>query len=137
MYKPQLNIIQAKEVNSVSQKQKVEVVAIRKKKNVFQRMHERFSNVPTMKKWGYLSWTAAAILTIILIYGVFKTDRDMDVYATIVGLAWGEVSVYSAVYAWKEKAANKLKITYNFLERLAGKYRIENVAPILESILQD
>ena len=93
--------------------------------------------ISTMKLWGIFSWTVSIIVTIITIIGIFYTDKDMSVLGTICGLTYGEVSVYSAVYAYKEKSANKLKISLGFIERLADKYGIESIAPILQSILQD
>lgn len=54
---------------------------------------------------------------------------------TICGLTYGEISVYSAVYAYKEKSANKLKISLGFIEKLADKYGIESITPILQGIL--
>jgi len=91
----------------------------------------------TMKLWGIFSWAVSIIVTITTIIGIFYTDKDMSVLGTICGLTYGEVSVYSAVYAYKEKSANKLKISLGFIEKLADKYGIESIAPILQSILQD
>lgn len=111
--------------------------SIKKKEGFFKKLFKKSSKVPTMKKWGIISWTSAIVLTVILIIGVFFSEKEMEVYATIVGLAWGEVTAYNIAYAWKEKAQNKLKITYGFLEKLAKEYGIENLTPILQSIISD
>ena len=95
------------------------------------------NSLSTMKIWGLLSYSICIIVTIITIFGVFYTEKDMTVLGTICGLTFGEVSVYSAVYAYKEKAANKMKMSLSFIEKLADKYGIDSIAPILQGILQD
>ena len=85
--------------------------------------------IPTIKLWGILSWAVAISLTIVAVI------TQSDAMITLCGLAYGEVSVFTAVYANKAKAENKLKISYGFIKKLADKYGIENITPILEKII--
>ena len=87
--------------------------------------------IPTIKLWGILSWIVAISLTIVAVI------TQSDVMVTLCGLAYGEVSVFTAVYANKAKAENKLKISYGFIKKLADKYGIENITPILEKIIEE
>ena len=87
--------------------------------------------IPTIKLWGILSWLVAIFLTIVAVI------TQSDIMVTLCGLAYGEVSVFTAVYANKAKAENKLKISYAFIKKLADKYGIENITPILEKIIEE
>lgn len=100
-------------------------------------MIERLRKIPTMKRWGIISWAVTITLSAILVYGIFRTDCDMSYLVPVVSLAWGEIATYHAVYAYKEKAANKLKISYDFIEKMADKYGIETVTPVLQCIISD
>lgn len=100
-------------------------------------MLERFRKIPTMKRWGIISWVATIALSAILVCGIFCTDRDMSYLVPVVSLAWGEIATYHAVYSYKEKAANKLKISYDFIEKMADKYGIDSVTPVLQCIISD
>jgi len=116
----------------------------KKKRNFFGAMFTPFSktkkswqNITTTKKWGVLSWGSALLLTGLLVYGTFFTTKEMGTFVIVVSCAWAEVAAYNAVYAWKAKCENRLKITYDFVERMADQYGIENITPILQSIIQD
>lgn len=87
--------------------------------------------ISTTKLWGLLSWAVAISLTIVAVI------TQSDAMITLCGLAYGEVSVFTAVYANKAKAENKLKISYGFIKKLADKYGIENIIPILEKIIDE
>lgn len=93
--------------------------------------------IPTMKKWGIASWTTTILLTGILVYGVFCTPLDMGYLVPVVSLAWGEVASYHVVYAFKEKAANKMKISCEFIEKMADKYGIDSITPVLQCVISD
>lgn len=103
----------------------------------FMKMVNSWKNTTTTKRLGVLSWSTAIILTAILVYGTFCTDIDMGTLTIIVGASWGEIAAYNAIYAWKSKCENKLKITYDCVERLADKYGIDAITPILQSIIND
>ena len=94
-------------------------------------MLKMIKKIPTTKLWGYLSWVVAISLTIVAII------TQSDAMITLCGLAYGEVSVFTVVYANKAKAENKLKISYGFIKKLADKYGIENIIPILEKIIEE
>ena len=94
-------------------------------------MWKMIKKIPTTKLWGILSWVVAISLTIVAVI------TQSDAMITLCGLAYGEVSVFTAVYANKAKAENKLKISYGFIKKLADKYGIENIIPILEKIIEE
>ena len=87
-------------------------------------MWKMIKKISTTKLWGALSWVVAII-------------TQSDGMITLCGLAYGEVSVFTVVYANKAKAENKLKISYGFIKKLADKYGIENIIPILEKIIEE
>ena len=86
----------------------------------------------TMKKWGVISWTCVILLTLIFVIMYCQNpEQDYSSFVTVVGLAWGEVAVYNGCYCIKEKAENRLKIAYGFINDMADKYGIEAITPIL------
>lgn len=91
---------------------------------------------PTMKKWGVLSWVITIALSAALAVGVFFTDKDMTNLATVCGFAWADTGVYTAAYAFKERAENKKKIAVTFVEEMASEYGIENVMTLAQSIIE-
>ena len=91
---------------------------------------------PTMKKWGVLSWLITISLSIALAVGVFFTDKDMTNLATVCGFAWADTGVYTAAYAFKERAENKSKIAVAFVKEMAAEYGIENVMTLAQSIIE-
>lgn len=90
----------------------------------------------TMKKWGVVSWAVTIVLSAALVYGVFFTDRNMADLATLCGFAWADTGVYTAAYAFKERAENKKKIAVAFVKEMASEYGIENVAALAQSIIE-
>lgn len=93
--------------------------------------------VPTMKKWGYITWRTTIVLTMITIFCCIRGYGDTSTLGIICGLAWAETGVYTGCYAYKSKAENKLKITQGFIAETADKYGIEAVTPIIQSIIQE
>ena len=91
---------------------------------------------PTMKKWGVLSWLVTIALSVALAIGVFCTDKDMSQLATVCGFAWADTGVYTAAYAFKERAENKKKIAIAFVKEMACEYGIENVMTLAQSIIE-
>ena len=94
-------------------------------------MWKMIKKIPTTKLWGILAWVLAIYLTIVAVI------TQSDAMITHCGVAYGEVSVFTVVYANKAKAENKLKISYGFIKKLADKYGIENITPILEKIIEE
>jgi len=90
-----------------------------------------------MKWWGVITWSLSIFLVAATLIGVFCTDKDMTILGTVTGLSFGETATFTAAYAYKEKSQNKLKITYDFLNKMADKYGIEAITPILQSVIQD
>ena len=90
----------------------------------------------TMKKWGVVSWVVTIALSVALVYGVFFTDKNMTDLATLCGFAWADTGVYTAAYAFKERAENKKKIAVTFVKEMASEYGIENVMTLAQSIIE-
>lgn len=91
----------------------------------------------TMKKWGILSWGTSIILLILVVIGVFFTDKDMSVLGTVCGLSFAETAVFDGCYAYKERSANKMKMALGFIKELADKYPLSDLSPIIQSVIQD
>lgn len=92
---------------------------------------------PTMKKWGVLSWLVTIALSVVMTIGVFCTDKDMSQLATVCGFAWADTGVYTAAYAFKERAENKKKIAVSFVKEMAAEYGVENIIPLAQSIIEE
>ena len=90
----------------------------------------------TMKKWGVVSWVVTIALSAARVYGVFFTDRNATDLATLCGFAWADTGVYTAAYAFKERAENKKKIAVTFVKEMASEYGIENVMTLAQSIIE-
>ena len=90
----------------------------------------------TMKKWGVVSWDAAVAWSVALVYRVFFTDRNRTDIATLCGFAWADTGVYTAAYAFTERAENKKKIAVTFVKEMASEYGIENVMTLAQSIIE-
>ena len=90
----------------------------------------------TMKKWGVVSWVVTIALSAALVYGVFFTDRSTTDLAMLCGFAWADTGVYTAAYAFKERAENKKKIAVTFVKEMASEYGIENVMTLAQSIIE-
>lgn len=81
--------------------------------SLFGKFKRTIEKTPTMKKWGIISWLATISLSVLFVLFIFfgPPTADMASFATVVGLAWGEVAVYNACYCFKERAENRLKIS--------------------------
>lgn len=110
-----------------------------KRVSIFEKFKKTLENIPTMKKWGIISWIATISLSTLFVLFIFfgPPNADMRSFATVVGLAWGEVAVYNACYCFKERAENRLKIAYSFIEKMTDKYSLEEMTPIIQSIIQE
>lgn len=89
------------------------------------------------KKVLFLSWSASIIMTIICVVAFFLTDKDTSLLSVIVGLVWGVTAADTAVYSWKAKAENKIKLTKAMVSELADKYGIEAVVSLLGITLSE
>lgn len=97
----------------------------------------RAKRCTTMKIWGKLSWGTAIILTSITVLSCFFNFGDSTSLTVVCGFAWTEVGVYTAAYAFKEKAANKQKIAVSLIKDLAEQYGLDSLAPIIQSVIQE
>lgn len=93
--------------------------------------------VSTMKKWGILSWGLTIIISSITIYSVFSNKGDPNVLMQMCALSWADAGVFTGAYAFKERAENKKKIAVGMVKDLSAEYGIENVAPLVQAIIQD
>ena len=89
------------------------------------------------KKVLVTSWTVTILLTIISLLAFFLTDKDITPLGTLTGLSWGVTAAVTAVYSWKAKAENKIKLTNTMVKELADKYGIDAVVSLLGITLSD
>lgn len=89
------------------------------------------------KKVLVTTWTTTILLTVICVLAFFLTDKDVTPLATVAGFAWGVTAADTAVYSWKAKAENKIKLTNTMVKELADKYGIDAVVSLLGITLSD
>ena len=89
------------------------------------------------KKTLAVSWTTTILLTLTCLLAFFLTMKDTTPLATLAGLSWGVTATVTAVYSWKAKAENKIKLTNIMVKELADKYGIEAVVSLLGISLSD
>lgn len=100
-------------------------------------MRKFISNIPTMKKWGFLSWSLTIIITSATMFSAFSGTGNSDVLVQICALSWADTGVFTGAYAFKERAENKKKIAVGLVKSLARKYGIENIAPLIQTIISE
>ena len=89
------------------------------------------------KKVLLTSWATTILLTLTCLLAFFLTEKDTTPLATVAGLSWGVTAAVTAVYSWKAKAENKIKLTNIMVKELADKYGIEAVVSLLGITLSD
>ena len=89
------------------------------------------------KKVLVTSWTTTILLALTCLLAFFLTEKDTTPLATVAGLSWGVTAAVTAVYSWKAKAENKIKLTNIMVKELADKYGIEAVVSLLGISLSD
>lgn len=89
------------------------------------------------KKILVVSWATTVFLTAISLLAFFLTDKDITPLETLAGLSWGVTAAVTAVYSWKAKAENKIKLTNIMVKDLADKYGIDVVVSLLGITLSD
>lgn len=89
------------------------------------------------KKVLVTSWITTILLTLTCLLAFFLTAKDTTPLATVAGLSWGVTAAVTAVYSWKAKAENKIKLTNVMVKELADKYGIEAVVSLLGISLSD
>lgn len=94
------------------------------------------NRLTTSKKILYLSYLMTFALLIIFVV-LSIADRDTSNIAVVLGLAFAELAIHTAVYSAKSKKENSLYIAYDMIGRLADKYGIENVVTLFDSVNRD
>lgn len=89
------------------------------------------------KKVLVTSWATTLLLTIVCLLAFFLTDKDITPLGALVGLSWGVTGAVTAVYSWKAKAENKIKLTNTMVGDLADKYGIDAVVSLLGITLSE
>ena len=98
----------------------------------------RASKKVSASKKGLIVIFASAILTTIAIVVLTIQDTsDLSTLGEVCVALWTAAGAYSAFYLWKSKVENKCKYSQQFLDQMAEKYGIENIIPLLQSILED
>lgn len=101
------------------------------------RGNERQEKLCCSKKVLVTSWVTTILLTLTCLMAFFLTEKDTTPLATVAGLSWGVTAAVTAVYSWKAKAENKIKLTNVMVKELADKYGIEAVVSLLGITLSD
>ena len=114
----------------------LEKAAQKGKKGRRQKTRER-EKLCCSKKVLVTSWAGTIALTLTCALAFFLTEKDATPLATIAGLSWGVTAAVTAVYSWKAKAENKIKLTNIMVKELADKYGIEAVVSLLGITLSD
>lgn len=98
----------------------------------------RASKKVSASKKGLIVIFASAILTTIaIIVLTIQGTSDLSTLGEVCVALWTAAGAYSAFYLWKSKVENKCKYSQQFLDQMAEKYGIENIIPLLQSILED
>ena len=93
--------------------------------------------ISTMKKWGILSWGLTIIISVATAFSAFSGVGNSDIMMQMCALSWADTGVYTAAYAFKERTENKKKIAVGMVKDMSAEYGIENVAPLIQSIISD
>lgn len=98
----------------------------------------RASKKVSASKKGLIVIFASAILTTIAIVVLtVQGTSDLSTLGEVCVALWTAAGAYSAFYLWKSKVENKCKYSQQFLDQMVEKYGIENIIPLLQSILED
>ena len=89
------------------------------------------------KKIVLASYIITVTLTVIVLVGVFFTEKDIGPVVTIAGLAWGETTAANAFYFWKARSENKIKLTKQMAQEWADKYGMDTVVNLAGVTLSD
>ena len=106
-------------------------------KGAKQSQREQPKKLCCSKKVLATCWATTILLTVICVLAFFLTTKDVTPLATVAGFAWGVTAADTAVYSWKAKAENKIKLTNTMVKELADKYGIDAVVSLLGITLSD
>ena len=93
--------------------------------------------ISASKKGLIVIFSSAILTTIAIVVLTIQGGSDLSTLGEVCVALWGAAGAYSAFYLWKSKVENKCKYSQQFLDQMAEKYGIENVIPLLQSILED
>lgn len=95
------------------------------------------SKLCTSKKLLYTILLTTIALTVLTVYGVFFTDKDMNVMSILAGLSWGVTATDVAVYSSKAKAENKIKLVEAMVKNLGETYGVDAVVELARIALEE
>lgn len=93
--------------------------------------------VSASKKGLIVIFASAILTTIAIVVLTIQGTSDLSTLGEVCVSLWTAAGAYSAFYLWKSKVENKCKYSQAFLDSMAEKYGIENIIPLLQSILED
>ena len=93
--------------------------------------------VSASKKGLIVIFASAILTTIAIVVLTVQGTFDLSTLGEVCVALWTAAGAYSAFYLWKSKVENKCKYSQQFLDQMAEKYGIENIVPLLQSILED
>ena len=93
--------------------------------------------ISASKKGLIVIFGSAILTTIAIVVLTIQGGSDLSTLGEVCVALWTAAGAYSAFYLWKSKVENKCKYSQQFLDQMAEKYGIENVIPLLQSILED
>ena len=88
----------------------------------------------TSKRVLWLSWGLTIILTAVVIYGTFFTERDVTAVQIICGLSWAESGTASGFYYWKAKNEKRLELFERMAEKWVDEHGFEAVSSLASII---
>jgi len=98
---------------------------------------KRFDDYPTSKKGLIASYVVSISISAIIVYESVFGVNDMSNLTTVCCACWAECGVYSGFYLWKSKVENRAKYAQMFIKDLAKEYPLSDLAPIIQSVIQD
>lgn len=93
--------------------------------------------ISASKKGLIVIFGSAILTTIAIVVLTIQGGSDLSTLGEVCVALWTAAGAYSAFYLWKSKVENKCKYSQQFLDQMAEKYGIENIVPLLQSILED
>ena len=93
--------------------------------------------ISASKKGLIVIFGSAILTTITIVVLTIQGTSDLTVLGDVCTALWTAAGAYSAFYLWKAKTENKSKYAQAFINDMADKYGIENLTPIVQSILED
>lgn len=93
--------------------------------------------VSASKKGLIVIFGSAILLTLTIVILTIQGTSDLTVLGEVCTALWTAAGAYSAFYLWKSKVENRAKYSQVFIDQMADKYGIENIVPIVQSIIED